>query len=78
MINLFNKNLNKKDDYRQIWTKFCFLDESGSLHSPDTPFFTIGVIKCSEPYYLTTEISKLRNRFKVYDEIKFNKISNIK
>ncbi|MDP2926657.1 MAG: hypothetical protein Q8N65_00755 [bacterium] len=26
-------------DYKNIWTKFCFLDESGSLSNPKDPFF---------------------------------------
>lgn len=78
MINLFNRNLSKVDDYRNIWTKFCFLDESGSLHSPDAPFFTIGIIKLSEPFYLNTIIQKERDKYRFYDEIKFNKLSNSK
>ncbi len=74
-FNRFNKGLSQIDDYRKIWTKFCFLDESGSLHSPDVPFFTIGIIKCSEPYYLNTAIQSARDRYNFHDELKFNKLS---
>jgi len=47
-----NKNLDqtgelKLKDYDKIWTKFCFLDESGSLDPKAAPFFTVGLIKCS-------------------------------
>lgn len=62
-------------DYKKIWTKFCFLDESGSLCNPKDPFFTIGFIKCSQPYYLQSKIIYERQKKLFYDEIKFNKLS---
>lgn len=40
----------KLSDYNQIWTKFCFLDETGSLNNPNDPFFTVGILKLSQPY----------------------------
>jgi len=47
----FNKEIKTEDlklsDYDQIWTKFCFLDETGSLSNANDPFFTIGILKLS-------------------------------
>ncbi len=34
----------KLKDYKEIWSKFCFLDESGNLANPKEKFFTIGAI----------------------------------
>jgi hypothetical protein len=62
-------------DYKEIWTKFCFLDESGSLSNPKDPFFTVGFIKCSQPYYLQSKIIYERQKRRFYDEMKFNKLS---
>ncbi|MFH1867122.1 MAG: DUF3800 domain-containing protein [Patescibacteria group bacterium] len=64
-------------DYRSIWTKFCFLDESGSLSNPKEPFFTVGIIRCSQPYYLQSNILYERSKRRFYDELKFNKLSRI-
>ncbi|MDD2753701.1 MAG: DUF3800 domain-containing protein [Candidatus Portnoybacteria bacterium] len=69
-----NNNLSLTD-YRKIWTKFCFLDESGSLNNKKDPFFTVGFIKCSQPYYLNSKIIYERNKRHFYDEMKFNKLS---
>lgn len=77
MIDFFggsNKNLTLKD-YKEIWTKFCFLDESGSLSNPNDPFFTVGFIKCSQPYYLQSKIIYERQKRNFHDELKFNKLS---
>jgi len=62
-------------DYKNIWTKFCFLDESGSLNNLKDEFFTVGFIKCSQPYYINSKIIYERNRRNFYDEMKFNKLS---
>jgi len=62
-------------DYDKIWSKFCFLDESGSLCDGKNPFFTIGIIKCSQPYYLYSKLQYQRTKEGFYDEMKFNKIS---
>lgn len=63
-------------DYKNIWSKFCFLDESGSLSDPKDPFFTVGFIKCSQPYYLQSKILYERGKQNFHDEMKFNKLSN--
>lgn len=65
----------KLSDYDQIWTKFCFLDESGSLSNRIEPYFTVGLLKMSMPYYLQSKILYQRSKLNFHDEIKFNKIS---
>lgn len=74
-----NKEIKTKDlklsDYDQIWTKFCFLDESGSLSNRTDPYFTVGLLKMSMPYYLQSRILYQRSKLNFHDEIKFNKIS---
>jgi len=62
-------------DYKSIWAKFCFLDESGSLNNPGDPFFTVGFLKCSQPYYLQSKINYERGKRQFFDELKFNKLS---
>jgi len=69
-----NKDL-RLSDYKDIWTKFCFLDESGSLNDLKDPFFTVGFIKCTQPYYISSKISYERGVRSFYDEMKFNKLS---
>lgn len=63
-------------DYDQIWTKFCFLDESGSLNNKNEPYFTLGILKMSQPYYLQNKIFYERTKNNFHDEMKFNKLSN--
>ncbi|QQG42504.1 MAG: DUF3800 domain-containing protein [Candidatus Giovannonibacteria bacterium] len=63
-------------DYKSIWSKFCFLDESGSLNNPRDTFFTLGFIKCSQPYYLQSKLLYERRKRNFFDEMKFNKLSN--
>ena len=79
-----NKEIKTEDlklsDFDQIWTKFCFLDESGSLSNYTEPYFTVGLLKMSMPYYLQSKIIYERSKQHFHDELKFNKISekNIK
>lgn len=74
-----NKEKNTEDlklsDYDQIWTKFCFMDETGDLKNEKDPYFTIGMIKMSQPYYLQSKILYERNKRNFHDEMKFNKLS---
>jgi hypothetical protein len=65
----------KLKEWDSIWTKFCFLDETGTLTSVDDPFFTVGLIKMSQPYYLQSKIMYERNVKNFHDELKFNKLS---
>lgn len=67
----------KLADFDQIWTKFCFLDESGSLSNPTEPYFTVGILKMSQPYYLQSKILYERSKRNFHDEMKFNKISKL-
>lgn len=74
-----NKEVKTEDlrlsDYDQIWTKFCFLDETGSLSNKTDPFFTVGILKLSQPYYLLNKLLYERSKRNFYDELKFNKLS---
>lgn len=67
----------KLKEYDKIWTKFCFLDESGSLDPKTAPYFTVGLIKCSQPYFLYSKLLYERNKRSFYDEMKFNKMSKL-
>jgi len=62
-------------DFDQIWTKFCFLDETGNLNNSTDPFFTVGILKISQPYYLLNKLQYERNKKNFHDELKFNKLS---
>lgn len=62
-------------DYKQLKTPFCFLDETGQLNNKHDRFFALGMIKCSQPFYLYKKINELRDKTHFYDEIKFNKLS---
>ena len=65
----------KLSDYDQIWTKFCFLDETGTLSDQKDQYFTVGILKMSQPYYLQSRLYFERSKIRFYDEIKFNKLS---
>lgn len=73
-----NTSINKLNisDYDKIWCKFCFMDESGGLSNKNDPYFTLGVLKMTMPFYLQNKIQKQRDKTKFYDELKFNKISD--
>ncbi len=65
----------KLSDYDKIWTKFCFLDETGALSDQKDQYFTVGILKMSQPYYLQSKLFFERSKARFYDEIKFNKLS---
>lgn len=75
----FNKEIKTEDlklsDYNQIWTKFCFLDETGTLSDQKDQYFTVGILKMSQPYYLQSKLFFERSKIRFYDEVKFNKLS---
>ncbi len=82
---MFNKFFKKEDgcnlsllDYRKIWTPFCFLDESGTLDIKTHPYFTVGMMKCSQPYYLQQKIRYIREKNKFWWELKFNDLNKVK
>lgn len=81
--NIFRKEeqLEKKlclCDYKNIWTPFCFLDESGTLDPKSQPYFTVGMIKCSQPYFLQQEIRYVRESNHFWWELKFNNLNKAK
>ena len=86
MINIFNKKEKEEcenhkltlADYKDIWTKFCFLDESGNLDPKSQPYFTVGMIKCSQPYYLQQKLRYIREKNNFWWELKFNNLNKIK
>jgi hypothetical protein len=65
----------KLSDFDKIWTKFCFLDETGTLSDQKDQFFTVGLLKMSQPYYLQSKLLYERSKIHFYDEMKFNKLS---
>lgn len=75
----FNRKVKTEDlrlaDFDKIWTKFCFLDETGNLSDKKDPFFTVGILKMSQPYYLQSRILYERSKRNFHDELKFNKLS---
>ncbi len=66
----------KLSDYNKIWTKFCFLDETGTLSDQKDQYFTVGILKMSQPYYLQSKLYFERSKHRFFDELKFNKLSN--
>src|SRR3990167_9576883 len=75
----FNKETKTEDlklsDYDKIWTRFCFLDETGTLSDQKEQYFTVGILKMSQPYYLQSKLFFERSKIRFYDEVKFNKLS---
>src|SRR3989338_7404834 len=65
----------KLTDFDKIWTKFCFLDETGTLSDQKDQYFTVGILKMSQPYYLQSKLFFERSKIRFYDEVKFNKLS---
>lgn len=65
----------KLSDFDKIWTKFCFLDETGTLSEQQDQYFTVGILKMSQPYYLQSKLFFERSKIRFYDEVKFNKLS---
>ena len=74
-----NKEIKTEDlklaDFDKIWTKFCFLDETGTLSDQKDQYFTVGILKMSQPYYLQSKLFFERSKIRFYDEVKFNKLS---
>ena len=60
----------------KLWSKFSFLDESGSLNNKNEAYFTMGILKMSQPYYLQSKILYQRSLNNFHDEMKFNKLSS--
>lgn len=69
------KTIYSLKEYTKLRTPFCFFDETGNLNDKVNRYFAMGMLKCSQPYFLDYEIQQLRQREKFFDEIKFNKLS---
>ncbi len=65
-------------NYKKIRTPFVFLDETGSINSINERFFGIGIIKCMQPFFLDSSIRYIRQKYRLYDEIKWNTVSKAK
>lgn len=65
-------------DYKKIWTPFCFMDESGTLGLKNHPYFTVGIIKCSQPYFLQQAMRSVREKNNFWWELKFNGLNIVK
>ncbi len=57
--------------YRDIKTRFCFLDETGLLRKGTDKFFALGILKCGEPQRLYNKIRKIRFRNNYREELKW-------
>lgn len=53
--------------------KYIFFDESGT--GGDSSYLALGVIVCKRPSELHEKLDQLRKKYKYYNEIKFEKIS---
>lgn len=77
-----NKPDNNKElqlgDYKNIWTPFCFLDESGTLGQEMQPYFSVGMVKCSQPYFLQQKLRYIRESNNFWWELKFSHINKAK
>lgn len=56
-------------------TVFCFFDETGLLNTSRDKFFAVGMIKVNKPETLYLDIKNLRDKYHMYDEIKWNKVN---
>lgn len=57
--------------FKDIKTAFCFLDETGLIHSDRDKFFALGILKCNNPQELYNEIRKVRIKFRYNEELKW-------
>lgn len=57
--------------FKDIKTAFCFLDETGLIHSDRDKFFALGIIKCESPEKIYNKIRKIRQKYNYNEEIKW-------
>ncbi|MCK4354806.1 DUF3800 domain-containing protein [Candidatus Parcubacteria bacterium] len=57
--------------FKNIKTCFCFLDETGLIHSGRDKFFALGIIKCGKPQKLYNRIRKIRDKYNYREELKW-------
>ncbi len=63
-----------KENFRDIKTCFCFLDETGLVYSPRDKFFALGIIKCSSPEKIYNRIRKVRDKYNYREELKWSSL----
>lgn len=59
------------EEFKNIKTSFCFLDETGLLYRPRDKFFALGVIKLEKPQRLYNRIRKIRDKYNYREELKW-------
>src|SRR3989338_4971364 len=57
--------------FKDIKSAFCFLDETGLIHSERDKYFALGILKCDNPQNLYNEIRKVRSRYRYNEEMKW-------
>ncbi len=57
--------------FKDIKTAFCFLDETGLIHSERDKFFALGIIKCGNPEKIYNKIRKIRQEYNYNEELKW-------
>lgn len=60
-----------KQNFKNIKTNFCFLDETGLIYSNRDKFFALGIIKCNAPENIYNKIRKVRHRYNYKEELKW-------
>lgn len=60
--------------FKDIKTCFCFLDETGLIHSEKDKYFSLGILKCNNPQRLYNRIRKIRSKFKYNEELKWSNL----
>jgi hypothetical protein len=58
-----------------IRTPLCFLDETGTVHSPHDRFFAVGMIKLENAAGFTRMTRNWRDRHHLYGEVKFSNLN---
>jgi hypothetical protein len=61
--------------FKDIKTCFCFLDETGLIHSDKDKFFALGIIKCSNPEKIYNKIRKIRQKYNYNEEMKWSELT---
>ena len=59
------------EEFKDIKTSFCFLDETGLLYSPRDKFFALGIIKLEKPQRVYNRIRKIRDKYNYREELKW-------
>ncbi len=63
-----------KENFKDIKTSFCFLDETGLVYSPRDKFFALGIIKCCSPEKIYNRIRKIRDKYNYREELKWSSL----